>query len=269
MPKLTMKETTIVVEAILNSSEPIRGTTVRSSPTMPPTNALMRTSSENCRQFSRKPSSMPDECGLVCKIIPLDVYWPRSCQTVRPRASFTSAHEVFHERRDGENQQRQNKQADQPHAPAHAIHTTHHCATPPDPLEHQHLVGLNGGAAELVHRAPACPVDEFCPGQPARIHAGTAQKELVSVGREPFQHAFEVVVAVWRLLTLLAAGDGNGHEEYRDLDRGIALHESIGKPEGVVAALRAVGRIVQDKQNFHFRLCLAIEAVIPPPARRS
>ena len=44
-----------MVEAILNSSEPISGTTVRSSPTMPPTKALIRTSSENCCQFSRKP----------------------------------------------------------------------------------------------------------------------------------------------------------------------------------------------------------------------
>jgi hypothetical protein len=56
-----MKETTIVVEAILNSSEPMSGTTVHSSPTMPPTKALMRTSSENCCQFSRKPSRMPGE----------------------------------------------------------------------------------------------------------------------------------------------------------------------------------------------------------------
>jgi hypothetical protein len=59
MPKLTMKETTIVVEVILNSSEPVSGTTVRSSPTMP--KALTTTSRENCRQFSRKPSSLPDK----------------------------------------------------------------------------------------------------------------------------------------------------------------------------------------------------------------
>src|SRR5690348_10729731 len=54
-PKLAMKETTKVVEAILNSSEPISGTTVRSRPTMPPTNALIRTSRENCGQLARSP----------------------------------------------------------------------------------------------------------------------------------------------------------------------------------------------------------------------
>src|SRR5262249_16900853 len=54
-PKLTMKETTNVVEAILNSSEPISGTTVRSRPTMPPTKALIRTSRENCGQLARRP----------------------------------------------------------------------------------------------------------------------------------------------------------------------------------------------------------------------
>src|SRR5579863_4294864 len=57
-PKLTMNETTIVVDAIRNSSEPISGTTVRSSPTIPPTNALTSTSRENCCQFSRRPSAM-------------------------------------------------------------------------------------------------------------------------------------------------------------------------------------------------------------------
>src|SRR5690348_17193803 len=34
----------------------MRGTTVRSMPTIPPTKALMSTSRANCRQFSRSPS---------------------------------------------------------------------------------------------------------------------------------------------------------------------------------------------------------------------
>src|SRR5579863_4446890 len=58
-PKLTMKETTSVVEPTLNSSAPIRGTTVLSMPTMPPTKALMRTSRANCGQFSLRPSLIP------------------------------------------------------------------------------------------------------------------------------------------------------------------------------------------------------------------
>src|SRR5438445_1986934 len=55
-PKLTMKDTTIVVEVMPNSSAPTSGTTVRSIPTMPPTKALIRMSSANCRQFSLSPS---------------------------------------------------------------------------------------------------------------------------------------------------------------------------------------------------------------------
>src|SRR6185437_14379504 len=55
-PKLTMKETMRVVDARWNSSDPISGTTVRSSPTMPPTKALITMSSANCCQFSFRPS---------------------------------------------------------------------------------------------------------------------------------------------------------------------------------------------------------------------
>ena len=54
-----------VVEASWNSSVPISGTTVRSSPTMPPTKALISTSSANCCQFSRRPSVMPARLELA------------------------------------------------------------------------------------------------------------------------------------------------------------------------------------------------------------
>ena len=56
-PKLTMKETTSVVEAMPNSSEPISGTTVRSIPTMPPTKALIRTSKRELRPVLLQPES--------------------------------------------------------------------------------------------------------------------------------------------------------------------------------------------------------------------
>ena len=50
----------MVAELMPNSSAPINGTTVRSSPTMPPTKAFTSTSSENWARFSRRPSRMPD-----------------------------------------------------------------------------------------------------------------------------------------------------------------------------------------------------------------
>src|SRR5262249_35998266 len=43
------------LEAMPNCSAPINGTTVRSRPTMPPTKALMTTSSVNCFQFFLSP----------------------------------------------------------------------------------------------------------------------------------------------------------------------------------------------------------------------
>src|SRR5262245_34691461 len=55
-PKLTMKAVIADVEPSRKSSLPRRGTIVLSSPTMPPTKALIRRSSENCPRFSRIPS---------------------------------------------------------------------------------------------------------------------------------------------------------------------------------------------------------------------
>ena len=60
-----MNDTMIVVEVILNTFAPRSGTTVRSNPTMPPTNALVATSNANCGQFSRKPSRTVGEPEAV------------------------------------------------------------------------------------------------------------------------------------------------------------------------------------------------------------
>ena len=55
-PKETMNEKMAVLRTSPNSWEPTSGTTVRSSPTIPPTKALTSTSKENCPRFSRNPS---------------------------------------------------------------------------------------------------------------------------------------------------------------------------------------------------------------------
>jgi len=57
-PKLMMNEVTATVEASWKVSLPISGTSVRSSPTMPPTKALMTTRRLNCCQFWRSPRAM-------------------------------------------------------------------------------------------------------------------------------------------------------------------------------------------------------------------
>ena len=53
-----MNEKMAVLRTSPNSWEPMRGTTVRSRPTIPPTKAFTRTSSENCCQFSLSPRRM-------------------------------------------------------------------------------------------------------------------------------------------------------------------------------------------------------------------
>src|SRR2546421_5422027 len=60
MPKLIRKERTTVFETSPKSSWAMRGTTVRSSPTIAPTKALTTTSSVNWRQLAPRPSRMGD-----------------------------------------------------------------------------------------------------------------------------------------------------------------------------------------------------------------
>src|SRR3989442_144786 len=60
MPKLTRKERTTVFETSPKSAWAMSGTTVRSSPTIAPTNALTTTSSANWRQLAPRPSRMGD-----------------------------------------------------------------------------------------------------------------------------------------------------------------------------------------------------------------
>src|SRR2546428_10496961 len=59
-PKLMRKERTTVFETRPKSAWAMSGTTVRSSPTIAPTNALTTTSSANWRQLAPRPSRMGD-----------------------------------------------------------------------------------------------------------------------------------------------------------------------------------------------------------------
>src|SRR5438132_6746023 len=60
VPKLRRKERTTVFETSPKSAWAMSGTTVRSSPTIAPTNALTTTSSVNWRQLALRPSRMGD-----------------------------------------------------------------------------------------------------------------------------------------------------------------------------------------------------------------
>jgi hypothetical protein len=54
-PNAAMNEVAAAAEAIPKSSPATSGRTLRSTPTSAPTNALIATSSANCRQFARRP----------------------------------------------------------------------------------------------------------------------------------------------------------------------------------------------------------------------
>src|SRR6266496_608229 len=56
IPKLTIKERVSDLDVSPKSALAISGTTVRSKPTIAPTNALTMTSSVNCCQFASRPS---------------------------------------------------------------------------------------------------------------------------------------------------------------------------------------------------------------------
>src|SRR6266540_1986708 len=64
-PKLMMKLTTVVFSRRPNSRVPIKGTTVRSSPTMPPTQALISIKRANCAALARIPSRSGVEAPVV------------------------------------------------------------------------------------------------------------------------------------------------------------------------------------------------------------
>src|SRR5688572_12190094 len=80
-----MNESAALFEARPNSRSPSKGSTLRSSPTIAPTNALTSTSSPNCRQFSRRPRI--GVTGAVAgERVPLE-HHPRQLHRDRARAS--------------------------------------------------------------------------------------------------------------------------------------------------------------------------------------
>jgi hypothetical protein len=82
-PKLTMKERIALLEAMPNSRSAMRGSTVRSNPTMPPTNALTTTSSENCPRFCVRPKTIE----LCFSTLVLNAY---ACLLARRTASISA-----------------------------------------------------------------------------------------------------------------------------------------------------------------------------------
>ena len=81
-------------------------------------------------------------------------------------------------------------------------------------IRHFHLFCGLGGAARGFNRgsarignmtATARACDEIRVDQAACVHAGSAQQKTMSAGRVTLQHAFDVVIAVGRLLPLAGA----------------------------------------------------------------
>ena len=68
-PNVTMNERTAVREVRPKSCSASRGRTARSRPTMPPTNALMTTSSTNCRQLALRPRAIRSATWLTSALV--------------------------------------------------------------------------------------------------------------------------------------------------------------------------------------------------------
>jgi hypothetical protein len=57
------------------------------------------------------------------------------------------------------------------------------------------------------------PSWNVAPTDPARVHAGAAQKDAVISQRKPLQHPLNIVIALGRLLSFLRTADRIGHQE--------------------------------------------------------
>src|SRR5437868_5087637 len=79
-PKVAMKQSTAVLLARPNSARASKGSTVRSMPTIAPTNALTSTNSQNWRQLARRPSATVGAAaacriGVRAPLIGSGFYW--------------------------------------------------------------------------------------------------------------------------------------------------------------------------------------------------
>ena len=110
--------------------------------------------------------------------------------------------------------------------------------------KHQHTIGRKGPRGELVHHAVAAVGKLFC-ADAARVHARAADAHFATTAGDYAEHHFNVVVALWHLLPAFCARRCIADQKHAHL-LAFALCDLAGQPQAVVAALRAVGRIVQD-----------------------
>src|SRR5712691_12138882 len=97
MPKLTKKDRTTVLETSPKSARAMSGTTVRSSPTMAPTKALITTRRVNWRQLAPRPSRIG---GVVSgNGAAIGARLQLGGITVRKRAGFVQGHDPLMVRR--------------------------------------------------------------------------------------------------------------------------------------------------------------------------
>src|SRR3970282_518860 len=113
--------------------------------------------------------------------------------------------------------------------------------------EPQDSVRPQGPIGELFERASLGAVREFRVGDAACVHARAAHAGVPSVPPDVSQHDFRVVVPLRHLLPFFRAARGISHQEDPHL-LALALGQCAGEAKSVVAALGAIGRIVEDEQ---------------------
>ena len=82
-------------------------------------------------------------------------------------------------------------------------------------LEADHPPGVGRPFSKQIHVALDDAFYQFTWLEPASIQAGPSSRDLAAFGQR-FQHAFDVVIAVWRLLTSSCATHTVPDQEYAD-----------------------------------------------------
>src|SRR5579864_3121168 len=119
--------------------------------------------------------------------------------------------------------------------------------------EHQHLVGGERQGCKFRHVAASRARHHLGVGKAACLHARAAQQNLSLADDHSLEHALDIVVAVGGLLACFCRNHGIGHQEHGDGGCGFVLDERERQAQAIVAPLGAVGWVIQDEQDLHWR----------------
>ena len=99
----------------------------------------------------------------------------------------------------------------------------------------------------VLRRAPVTRADS---SRPRASNAGSAEQHPAAAGQHPFEHSFNIIVAIRRLLSGLGGDDCISHQENGNLDCRLLFRHRVCESERVIDALASVRRIVHDEKHL-------------------